>query len=429
MVDASSLSIASRVHARNAGACELLTLPTPVQDFVSFRASFKTHPDFTAKGDPLQDLTVALLDKGTTRRDRFELAKVLEDCGAKLNISSDGLFVDVSGQALTRDFESVLDVLAEMLREPLFDADEFEKAKASTIAELQRDLEQTGTQASGALSRRLFPEAHPNYSPPTETLIDAVQETTLAEVKGYYDAHFGANDFRMAVVGDLEHPDIETTVDRVFGDWEPHTTEASHATTAEPAKPGQSLVPMADKSNVDVRIGQALDLYRDSPEYEALYVANFILGGNFSARLMNIVRDEMGLTYHISSGITGLSTEHHGSWRTVVTLSSDGFEEGVAATRSVIADFIAEGATQDELDTIKTTITGSFVVGLATTSKLARTLLSNAERGFSPDYIDSFPSIIESLTLEEVQDATRQHLDADELHVAAAGTLPETVEA
>lgn len=395
---------------------------------MSFRASFLTNPDFTAKGDPLQDLTVALLDKGTQQRDRFELAKVLEDCGAKLSISSDGLFVDINGQALTRDFEAVLDVLAEMLREPLFDADEFEKAKASTIAELKRDLEQTGTQASGALSRRLFPEAHPNYSPPTETLIHAVQETTLEEVKGYYDTHIGAKNFRMAVVGDLEHAEIEATVDRVIGDWTPHATEASHATAADPAEPGQSLVPMADKSNVDVRMGHALDLYRDSPEYEALYVSNFILGGNFSARLMNIVRDEMGLTYHISSGITGLSTEHHGSWRTVVTLSSDGFEEGVAATRAVIADFIAEGATQEELDTIKTTITGSFIVGLATTSKLARTLLSNAERGFPPEYIDEFPSIIESLTLKEVQDATRQHLDADKLHVAAAGTLPETVE-
>jgi predicted Zn-dependent peptidase len=186
---------------------------------------------------------------------------------------------------------------------------------------------------------------------------------------------------------------------------------------------------MADRSNVDVRIGHALDLYRDASDYEALYVANYILGGNFSARLMNEVRDEQGLTYHISSSLSGVSTTNQGSWRTVVTLSSETFEAGVEATIDVIREFVEEGPTQDELETVKTTITGSFIVGLATTGSLAQTLLTNAERDFEVAYIDRFPDIIEGLSLEEIADATQRYLHPDQLHVGAAGTLPEPVEA
>jgi predicted Zn-dependent peptidase len=428
-MSASSPSFASRVRDRHVGPCQLLTLPTPVENIVSFKASVITNPDFAAGDDIRQDLAVALLDKGTKSRDRFEIARVLEDRGAKLSISSDGLYVDVSGKALTDDLPVVMDVLAEMLQEPLFDAEEFEKARASTIADLQRQLEETSSQAGGAFSRRIYPEDHPNYVPETETLIRQAQETTLDDVRDFYRQHVGATAFRMSVVGDLEHEPVEEAVLAAFGDWLPHESEPVHAREASPMEAGRSLVSMADRSNVDVRIGHALDLYRDADDYEALYVANYILGGNFSARLMNEVRDEKGLTYHIGSSISGLSVSHQGAWRTVVTLSSETFETGIEATVDVIRDFVDHGPTPEELQTVKTTITGSFVVGLATTGNLAQTLLTNAERGFDVDYIDRFPGIIEDLTLEEVAAATKRHLHPDALHIGAAGTLPETVDA
>ncbi|PEN15269.1 peptidase M16 [Longibacter salinarum] len=425
----SSPSFANRVQDRHVGPCQLLTLPTPVENFVSFKASFVTNPDFAAGDDIRQDLAVALLDKGTASRDRFEIARVLEDRGAKISISSDGLYIDISGKALTDDFAVVLDVLSEMLQEPLFDPKEFEKARASTIADLQRQLEQTSSQAAGALSRRLFPEDHPNYTPPTEELIEQAQALTLDEVRDYYNRHVGATDFRMAVVGDLDHKSVEESVLAAFSDWEPHESEAVHAREASPQEPGRSLVPMADRSNVDVRIGHPLDFYRDSDDYEAFYVANYILGGNFSARLMNQVRDEQGLTYHIGSSMSGVTVSHQGAWRTVVTLSSESLERGIEATIDVIRDFVEHGPTAEELATVKETITGSFVVGLATTGNLAQTLLTNAERGFDVEYIDRFPELIEGVTLEEVTEVTQRHLHPDRLHVGAAGTLPEPVRA
>ena len=419
-----SPNLAPRIEDRSAGPGRLLTLETAVDDIVSWRGSFLAYPDLAAEDELRQELTVSLLDKGTEHRDRFALARVLEDCGAKLDLSSDGLYVDVSGRALVEDLPRVLDVLAEMLRAPAFEESEFEKARAQAIAETRRRMEKTGAQASAALTRRLFRAGHPNHSAAPEVVIERLRSLTLEDIRAYHAEHIGATDWTMAVVGDLDHGAVEQVVADAFEGWGPHEAEPTHETEAAPEDVGRSVVPMPDKSNVDVRLGHPVPIRRDHPDYHALYVGNYILGGNFAARLMDTVRDEKGLTYHIGSGLSGVTTRYAGYWQTSVTLSRDTLDEGIAATTDVIRRFVEEGATEAELDDKKTTITGSYAVGLATTRRLAQSILTNAERGFETDYLDRFPEAIRALTLEEVNEAVRTHLRPDEMHEALAG-VPE----
>lgn len=420
---------ASRILDRQVGPCRVLLLPTEVDQVVSWRGSFMTNPDLGAGDDVLQELTVSLLDKGTESRDRFELSQVLEDCGAKLDLSSDGLYVDVSGRALADDVPDVMDVAADMLRTPRFDADEFRKAQAKAIGQVQRRMEKTGAQASGALSRRLFSDRHPNHSVAPETQIRQLQACTVDDVRQYHAEHFGANAWTLVFVGDLDPDALTQAVEQAFGGWAPHDAPTTHDTKPAGTAPGTVDVPMPDKSNVDVRMGHALSLRRDHDDYVPLYVGNYALGGNFSARLMAQVRDEQGLTYHIGSGLSGVSTRYAGSWQVEVTLSQDTVAHGIEATQDVIRQFVQDGVTEDELAGKKTTITGSFQVGLATTRRLAQTILTNAERGFPIDYLDRFPRLVDDLTLDDVNDAVRRHLQPEALHVARAGTLPETTAA
>ncbi|PSQ98424.1 MAG: insulinase family protein [Bacteroidetes bacterium SW_11_64_17] len=397
----STPKLAPRIQDRQAGPGRLLTLQTSVDGIVSWRGSFVANPD-PAAGDPLrQKLTVSLLDKGTEQRDRFELARVLEECGAKLDLSSDGLFVEVSGRALVDDLPRVME---------------------------QRRMEKTSARASMALSQRLFPEGHPNHNPAPETVLERLQGLTIEDVRDYHDTHFGATEWTLAVVGDLDHEEVESVVEETFGGWAPHDVPAAYDTEPAPAEVGRSVVPMPDKSNVDVRLGHPLSIRRDHDDYTALYVGSYILGGNFAARLMSVVRDELGLTYSIRSSLSGVTTRYAGSWQTSVTLSHDTLEDGIAATTDVIRDFVAQGATADELDAKKTTITGSYTVGLATTERLAQSILTNAERGFDVSYLDTFPEEVRALTLAEVNAAVRQHFDPEALQEALAGTQPEPVE-
>lgn len=416
---------AERIHERQAGPCRLLTLETPVEEVVSWRGSFLTEPDFTAGDDLRQELVVSLLDKGTQQHDRFELARILEDRGAELNISSDGLYVDLSGRALRSDLPDILGVVAEMLFEPLFDPAEFEKAKAQVAAQIRREMENTGAQASNALTRALYQPAHPNYSPPPKEQLAQLQQITVDEIRAYHDAHFGANEFILVFVGDLADEAIEQAVQEHFTGWAPHDAPSTYEPNAEAPRAGRSTVPMPGKENIDVRMGHPLGIRRDDDDYLPLYVANYILGGNFSARLMATIRDEMGLTYGINASLSGFSTRYEGHWQVGITLSRENLERGIEATRAEVERFVDEGATEEELAAKKTTITGSYTVGLATTKRLARSILTNAERGFDLDYLDRFPTLIEEMTLDDVNAAVRRHFKPEQFHLAMAGMVPE----
>ena len=89
---------------------------------VSFRGSFRAAPDLSADQDIVQDVVAAVLDKGTASRDRFEVADALDGLGARVSFYSDGLRMGVAGRALRQDLPTVLELVAEQLREPALDA-------------------------------------------------------------------------------------------------------------------------------------------------------------------------------------------------------------------------------------------------------------------------------------------------------------------
>ena len=416
---------AERTEERTAGPGRLILLPTPVRQVVSFRGSFYTYPDFADGGEVLQALTVRLLNKGTRRRDRFAIAEMLENRGATLRFYSNGLRVGFSGRALREDVSDVLEAAAEQLQEPLFDSVEFEKARAQEAASLQRSMESTGEQAASALSRLLYSPAHPGYTLDPQKGLARLQAFTPKAVADYHAAHFGSNSFILALVGDLDLEATQQAVEACFGSWSGHEAPPRFDEAASPEAPGQTSVPMPDKGNADVRMGHRLEVRRQDDDYLPLYVANYVLGGNFSARLMSVIRDEMGLTYGISSSLSGIAREYSGHWQVGVTLSRENVEKGIKATREEVRRFAEKGIREDELRDKQTTITGSFKVGLATTGGLAASLLAYAERGFDVGYLDRFPEDVEALSLEEVNAAIERHFKPEGFGIAVAGATEQ----
>ncbi|MDX1438678.1 MAG: pitrilysin family protein [Rubricoccaceae bacterium] len=419
-------TIADRVVEEQVGGIHLCVLPTDVRDVVTFRGSFEPGPDLSSRDDLLQSLAANLLDKGTLSRDRFEIAEALEGRGAQLSFYSDALRVGFVGRTLRDDLGDVLGLLAEQLQEPLFDLDEFDKARTRAIAGVRQSMDSTSARAGGALKRALYAPSHPNYVPDPKQQIEQLQSLTLEDVKGFHRKHFASDAFRLIIVGDVEPRQAEALVRSSLSNWRTSGLPAVFDPDPIPASSdsGRIVTEMPDKLNLDVQIGHGLDLRRDSNDFLPLYAGAYILGGNFSARLMQIVRDRMGLTYGIRSSISGVTVEHAGHWKTSVSLSQQNLEQGIEATMKVIRQFVEEGITADELDAVKTTLSGTHVVGMATTGGLAARLLVNSERGFPVSYLDDYPSLVDSITVDDVNTTVRCYFDPDDLKVSVAGTLP-----
>ena len=419
-----ALPLATRTVEATAGPARVLVLPTATRDVVSFRGSFLTGPDLGTSDDVALGLVADLLDKGTAARDRHAFADALDGRGARLSFYSDSLRIGFAGRALREDLPDVLALAAEALREPLLDADEIRKAADRTVAAIRRSRESTAQQAGGAMARRLVGPEHPNYVPTPDDEESRVAAVTPDAVRAAWRDGVGSDGLLVAVVGDADPGTVAALVADRFGGWAAHGRTARFAPDAAPHAPGRLDMPIADRSSLDVRLAHAVALRRDSPDFLAAYAAVYALGGNFSSRLMQTVRDEQGLTYGIGAAIGGVAVEHDGAFGVSVTLSGDALERGIVAVRAEVERFVAEGVAAEALGQVQQTLAGLHVVALATTGGLAARLLVNAERGFDVGYLDAYPDLVRALTPADVTDALRRHVRPDDLHTVAAGTFP-----
>ena len=417
-----------RVQEFQVGSCRLFVLPTAVEGVVTWHGSFVSNPAFDRGEELIQSLTTALLDKGTQKRDRFEIADLLENRGAKVAFHSNVLRVGIRGKALSEDVATVMDVMFEQLREPLFAAEEFEKARLRLQASVQRSMDESNIRAWLSLCQQMYTPAHPNYALSPEDELARLEAASVAEVKSYYAGHFSPQEFILVVVGDISPEKVIQIVARHATDWKADETPARYDTEAQFRPPARINIDMPDKYNIDVRMGHPIAIRRDDPIYTTLRIANFILGGNFSSRLMDVVRDQKGLTYGVHSQLSNVNRFYQGHWQVNIALSQDKLDAGIEATLEVLRDFARNGVTAEELEEKKRTMKGMFTVQLDTTEGLSSTIRNSIQNGFDVGYLDSFADRIDAVELDTLNEAIATHFDPEKLHIMAAGTMPADVD-
>jgi zinc protease len=138
---------------------------------------------------------------------------------------------------------------------------------------------------------------------------------------------------------------------------------------------------------------------------------------------MQTIRDEQGLTYGIQSWLGGVDNGNDGYWVIWATFAPQLVDRGYNASIEQLEKWLEGGVTQAELDAKKTTLTGSYKVGLATTHGLAGQIITNADRGRPNSYLDKFPELINALTVDQINNAIQKYIDKDKIVFVAAGSL------
>ena len=404
---------------------DVLTLKTSIQDVVTLRGVIAAGDGFNPPDNPaLADLTAGMLDKGTVARDQFEVAEALEQAGAMLNFGTDSHTLNFSAKCLRKDLPLVLSLLAEQLRTPRFDPEEFAKLKKQMAGRYLRAMENTDFRAQRAFERIVFPEGHPNRAPAHEDYLAAIESTTLEQVKAFHAAHYGPIGARLVAVGDVDDAAIDTALRRVFAGWTggrpiPRAEKAPALVAGRVEK-----VNMPGKTSVSLFIGQPSGLRYADADYQALNLGTAVLGsGFFSARLLDIIRNREGLTYGIVASL-GSDTYVDGTWAIRATFAPELLDQGIESTLRELRRFSNEGLTAEELATFKVTLTGSYKVALSTTNGLAGALLNAVQRGYGPEWVDEYPRRIQALTAAEVNRAIKRYVDPAKMVTVLAGTIP-----
>ena len=400
----------------------LLVLENRATPTVSLRASLRAGSYFEPPDRPgLARLTAEMLERGTRRRSKFEIAEALESVGAELEFSADPFAVGVAGRCLSEDLPALVSTLAEMLREPAFPAEELEKLKQQQVAAIREQQQNTRARAYERFSQLVFDPANPFYTHPGEQLVESIASATVEDVRRFYEERYGGRSLILAVVGDVSAREVRAQFEEALGGFAgPESVDIS---VADPAGAGarREVVVVREKANVDIMLGSAAPLRRDASDYYAATIANSALGeSTLSSRLGLQVRDREGLTYGIASRFRAPSLAA-GPWYIAVSVNPSNVERAIESSLSVLRDYVERGIGEAELADEKSAAIGSFKVSLSTNAGLAAALWNAEFYRLGADYVDRYPRLIEAVTAEDVNAAIRKYFRPDQLTVVIAG--------
>jgi zinc protease len=339
-----------------------------------------------------------MLDRGTTEHSRIELARELEDHGLQLVARASAgtpTIVSFSAQGLAEELPRLLRLLVEVLRRPNFPGEELDKLRDQVLGSLAHEREETSARAFAALTRGLYPEGHPLHRRPIEAREREVRSLSSDELAAFHAAVYGPSTLVLAVVGDIDAGRLTALLETEMNGWDGAEVTVAAAEVDRVPGPAEERIQIADRPNIDVFLGHRGQLLRGDPGYPAAVLANSCLGqSTLTSRLGVAVRDGAGLTYGIYSRFFG--TLH-------------------------VAKYVDEGPTEEELADERSALAGSYRVGLATNSGVARELVTALTAGESIGRLDRFPEELLAVDRGQVMDAIRCHLRPEQLIVTAAG--------
>lgn len=419
-------SVAERAQRSRVDGIDVVVYPMDVEDVVTVVGSMPlgdARIASKAANPAVPVLTAMLLQRGTTRHDKFEIDKSLSQIGAETDISGGSTKVDVYAKSLKQDMPKVIGLLAEQLRMPAFDPAELVKAKTQLTANLVQRADSADSRAYEALALSLFPDASPNAPVPRKVMLKAVDSVTVDQIKAFYRTYYGPEHMTLVFAGDVDADRVESAVRKAFDGWH-GGVDFMHSSTGSPA-PADAVqsIAMKDKASVSVMWGQATGLHYADPDYLPLSVGVNVLGSGFTGRLIAKVRDKQGLTYGISASLFASDTVT-GGFLIQTSFAPQLLDKGVASATQVLQHWWSGGITAAELDARKQSLVGHFQIQLGTTYGMAQSILSAINRGVGIEWLDQYPQRVRALTVKQVNDAIHAYITPDKLVMVKAGTLP-----
>ena len=398
-------------------------VPTQVKDVITISGSMLGGMLFS-NNNKISSLTSSMLDKGTRNKSKHEINNQLESIGAEISFISSNRHINFTAHCLKPDLDTVVQLIAEQLREAVFPEDELDILKKRIIANLEISKDDTKKQALVNFIREIYPEGHYNSRNTIDQAIKNIDVLKTDDLVSFHEKTFGLGSLKIAAAGDISNDLFSGLIKTHFDGWKDQTVKQLEQSVSSIERKQSSLNKnINDKTSTDIYIGQTVELSESSEDYLSLMMGIYILGGNFSARLMQTVRDEQGLTYGIGSTLAGCSYGINGHWHTWGTFAPDLVDKGIASTLEQIKKWYDNGISKKELDAKKTTINGLFKVSLDTTGGVIDKILTNAEKGREITYLDNYTKLISELDKNKVNEVINKYIDPDKFTTSISGSI------
>jgi zinc protease len=304
-----------------------------------------------------------------------------------------------------KDLDRGLELLMDVLTHPIFPEDEVHREVEKTLATMQAEEDDPEEVAEKAFQQALFP-SNP-YGHPVEGTPTSIPKLTRAAIVRFYQSYYHPNHVILAVVGDSSAEEIRTKLWARLSTWPVGDSPASTFSSAFASGP-QTLTIDREQAQAHIILGH-IGISRKNPDFEALSVMNYLLGGGgFASRLVEEIRDKRGLAYSVASVFE--AGKFPGAFQIVLQTKNTSAPEAISLALQQVERMRTELVPEGELEAAKKALIGSFPRRLATQAQLA-TFVARAEYyGLGLDYPANYPALITSITSQEVQRVAQAYL-------------------
>jgi zinc protease len=366
----------------------------------------------------LANLTAKLLTYGTQRRSALQISEALDFIGASLSTDSGEDVASVSLTILKKDLAMGLDLLAEILTQSTFPQGEIDRQKQAVIASIRAREEDPGAVAATKFAAALFPQSP--YGRPVEGTEVTVKGLQRKSLQDFFSGYYRPNRAIISVVGAIGEKEIAQALNRAFSGWN----------KGEPS--GKMLVPTNIGAAQQLQINKDLTqsniilghngVTRGNPDYYAVQVMNYILGGGgFSSRVMDSIRNERGLAYSVYSYFA--AEKSHGSFQFVMQTKNETALEAIQIARDEIRRIREAPVSEQELNDAKDYLIGSFPLRFDTNRKVAGFLAQVEYYQLGLNYPEQYAGLIRKVTREDVQRVAKEYLRPEQLITVIVGNL------
>jgi zinc protease len=385
-------------------------------------------------------ITSALLMRGTKTKTRQQIADEMEKMDAQIGVGGGGgrggrggggrggapSALGTESVSITAKSASLIPAMrlaVEILREPAFPEADFEQVRQQAIAAVERGRTEPASLAVETLQRGLspFPRGDVRYVRSIDEQIEDLKKVTLDDVKKFHADYYGAQHAALAVVGQFQPAEVQKAAAELMGNW-----NSAVAWTRVPSKylkttPVNLKIETPDKQNSQFEAGLRIQMTDSDPDYAAMLLANYMLGGSISARLPNRIRNQEGLSYGVSSGFSAPSDGDAALLQAAAISNPKNAPKVEASFKDELAKTLAGGFTADEVAIAKKAYLDERLVARSQDQSLLAQMMAreNFDRSFAWD--EQLEAKIKALTPEQVNTAFRKHVDPAAMLIVKAG--------
>jgi zinc protease len=345
---------------------------------------------------------------------------------ARVSISGGATQANVSIETTRENLIPAMKLVAEALKQPAFNAEEFEKLKQENLTQIESQKSEPTAKASealGTLRSGHYPKNDVRYQPTMAEQTERYTAAKLEDAIAFYKGFYGASNATFSAVGDFDEKELKALLTTEFASWKSPKPFTRVPEVFKEVKAQVKSIETPDKANAFFLAYQPIKISDSDPDYASLEMANYMLGGGsgLSSRLMNRIRQKEGLSYGVGSQFAASPLDQSGAFVGYAIYAPENIAKLEAAFKEEIEKVLKEGFTQKEIDEAKKSWIQSRQVSRSQDNSLSSVLNSNLYLNRSMKWSEDLETKVKGLTADQILQASRKSIDLLKMSFVKAG--------